>query len=177
MPDAPGSPWRELARLRVPLGFVLGVIVLWLARPTPVSLAMGVPVALAGEALRVWAAGHLEKGREVTTSGPYRRLRHPLYLGSAIMGIGLALAAARPIVALIIGLYLTLALTAAVRVEEAWLRRRFQQEYAAYAAGRVSDEARRFSLSRALVTNREHRAVMGLCALAAVLVAKAFWSR
>ena len=40
----------------------------------------------AGEALRIWAAGHLEKGREVTASGPYRWTRHPLYLGSTIIG-------------------------------------------------------------------------------------------
>jgi hypothetical protein len=33
----------------------------------------GLFVALAGEAsLRIWAAGHLEKSREVTRSGPYR---------------------------------------------------------------------------------------------------------
>ena len=32
----------------------------------------GAVVALVGEALRIWAAGHLEKSREVTRSGPYR---------------------------------------------------------------------------------------------------------
>ena len=68
---------------------------LWLARPTSRSLAIGGAMALVGEALRIWAAGHLEKGREVTRSGPYRLTRHPLYLGSAIIGVGVAIAAAR----------------------------------------------------------------------------------
>ena len=45
---------------------------LYLARPTPRSLAIGGAIALVGEMVRIWAAGHLEKGREVTQSGPYR---------------------------------------------------------------------------------------------------------
>src|SRR5262245_2562960 len=85
-----GSSWvRRLARARVPLGFVFGLVVLWLATPTPTLLLIGLPIALIGEALRVWAAGHLEKSREVTQSGPYRLFRHPLYVGSSLMGIGL----------------------------------------------------------------------------------------
>ncbi len=66
---------RVLARLRVPLGFACGALALWLARPTPRSIAAGMLVAVAGEAIRFWAAGHIEKGREVTRSGPYRFVR------------------------------------------------------------------------------------------------------
>ncbi|MGE5361373.1 MAG: hypothetical protein ACM3NQ_20340, partial [Bacteroidales bacterium] len=70
---------RRLARLRVPLGFAFGVFVFLLARPTPTTLAWGLGVSAIGEAIRLWAAGHVEKGREVTSSGPYRWTRHPLY--------------------------------------------------------------------------------------------------
>ena len=62
-------------------GFSVRRGVLWLAQPTPRSLLIGGAIAVAGELLRIWAAGHLEKGREVTRSGPYRLTRHPLYLG------------------------------------------------------------------------------------------------
>jgi protein-S-isoprenylcysteine O-methyltransferase Ste14 len=72
---------QRLARLRVPLGFLCGALAFWLARPTLASIAAGMAIAVAGEALRIWAAGHIEKGREVTRSGPYRLVRHPLYLG------------------------------------------------------------------------------------------------
>src|SRR5687768_4374284 len=78
---------RQLARWRVPLGYALGGVALWLADPTPRSLALGAAVGAVGEALRVWAAGHLEKGREVTNTGPYAVTRHPLYAGSTIMGV------------------------------------------------------------------------------------------
>ena len=55
---------------------------------------IGGVVTLVGEACRIWAAGHLEKGLEVTRSGPYRLTRHPLYIGSAIIAAGVAIAAA-----------------------------------------------------------------------------------
>ena len=55
-------------------------------------LPRDLPVALAGEAIRFWAAGHLNKSREVTRSGPYRFVAHPLYLGSSVIGAGLAIA-------------------------------------------------------------------------------------
>jgi len=70
-----------LARLRVALGWVFGVLVIILANPTAQTIAIGMSVALAGELIRIWAAGHLNKAREVTSSGPYRYVGHPLYLG------------------------------------------------------------------------------------------------
>ena len=95
-----------LARLRVPLGFVFGALVLRLAEPTARSLTLGGLIAALGEALRIWAAGHLNKSREVTMSGPYRWLAHPLYVGSSIMGAGLAIASANVGAAVLVTIYL-----------------------------------------------------------------------
>jgi protein-S-isoprenylcysteine O-methyltransferase Ste14 len=160
------STLTRLARLRVPLGFLFGAVVVWLARPTPRFLACGAAIAITGEALRVWASGHLEKGREVTSSGPYRFMRHPLYVGSTLMGVGLAVASASVPVAILVGLYLLTLVTAAVRTEEAFLRSRFGGAYDRYVSGEV--RSRRFSLTRA-IANREHRAVVGLTAALAFL--------
>jgi protein-S-isoprenylcysteine O-methyltransferase Ste14 len=161
----------RLARLRVPLGFVSGAAALILAQPTWRSLAWGLPVALMGEAVRVWAAGHLEKGREVTKSGPYRWTGHPLYLGSAIMGLGFVIAGNSLLVALVGGLYLGATLFAAIRSEEAGLRAKFGDEYVNYRAGLVTDASRRFSLARAL-RNREYRAIAGLAGAMILLALK-----
>jgi protein-S-isoprenylcysteine O-methyltransferase Ste14 len=158
--------FTRIARLRVPLGFLFGAVVVWFAQPTPRSVAWGAAIAVAGEALRVWAAGHLEKGREVTSSGPYRFIRHPLYAGSTLMGIGLAVASASMIVAALVGVYLLTFITAAVRMEEAFLRSRFGDAYDRYASGQVG--SRRFSLTRA-IANREYRAVIGLMAVLSFL--------
>jgi protein-S-isoprenylcysteine O-methyltransferase Ste14 len=169
------SVTRRLARLRVPLGFAFAVVVVWIATPTWTSLAWGLPIAALGEALRVWAAGHLEKSREVTRSGPYRYLRHPLYVGSSVMGAGLAVASGSAIVSLLVALYLGTTITAAILTENAFLRQTFGADYAAWQAGAVPTVERRFSLERA-VRNREYRAVAGLLCAAALLAYKAFVS-
>ncbi len=154
---------RLLARWRVFLGFVFAVIVVWLATPTWRSLFTGAAIAIAGESLRVWAAGHLEKSKEVTSSGPYRYTRHPLYLGSSLIGIGMAVVANNLVVAVIVIAYLALALTAAMRSEEAHLRDKFGDAYDAYAQKRAPKVDRVFSWQRA-VYNREHHSVAGLLA-------------
>jgi Phospholipid methyltransferase len=163
-----------LARRRVALGFLCGAATLVLARPTMKSIALGMSIAAAGEALRIWAAGHLNKSREVTTSGPYRWLAHPLYVGSSIMGLGLAVACRSLIVALLIAAYLAVTLTAAVKSEEAFLRRTFGDRYDRYRGGE-SDPQKRFGLGQAMA-NREYRAVIGLAAAALLLAWKATYN-
>ena len=166
------SVLRRIARLRVPIGFLSGAVVLWLAHPTLRTLTVGAIVAAAGEAIRVWAAGHLEKGREVTTTGPYTLTRHPLYVGSTIIGIGLTIACASVAVGALVLTYLAVTLTAAVRTEEAHLTEKFGEAYPDYRAGRVATAARRFSLARAW-RNREYRAVVGVLIAMALLAWRA----
>lgn len=165
---------HRIARRRVPLGFICAGAALWLARPTINSVAIGAAVALAGEAIRVWAAGHLEKGREVTMSGPYRITRHPLYFGSTVMGAGLAIASASLIVAVLVLGYLGVTLSAAIRTEEAHLTEKFGPAYPDYRGGRQRAADRHFSVARA-IKNREYRAVGGLLIALAVLSWKAWW--
>ena len=150
-----------LARRRVPLGFITALATAILARPTWRYWTIGLLVALVGEAIRVWAAGHLEKGREVTRSGPYRWTAHPLYVGSSIIAVGVVVAANSVLAALLAAVYMTATLAAAVRTEEAFLRGRFGGAYEAYRRSEGADMNRRFSLARAL-RNKEYRAVVGL---------------
>ena len=152
---------RLLARWRVFLGFVFAAIVMWLATPTRNSLLVGAAIAVIGECLRLWAAGHLEKSREVTRSGPYRYTRHPLYLGSSIIGLGIAVASHHLVVAAMVVGYLLLTLTAAMRSEEAHLREKFGDAYDAYAEKRAEPMDRPFSWPRA-IGNREHHTMIGL---------------
>ena len=162
---------HRLARLRVPAGYLFGAIALWLAAPTPRSLAMGALVGAIGEALRIWAAGHLEKGSEVTSTGPYALTRHPLYAGSILMGIGLAIAADTVPVAVLVGAYLAITVTAAIRSEEAHLTAKFGGDYPAYRDGRGPSAPRGFSVERA-VRNREYRALLGFLAVLLLLTAR-----
>lgn len=163
---------RVIARRRVTAGFILGALILWLAEPTVRLLAIGGAIALAGEAVRLWAAGHLEKGREVTSSGPYAFSRHPLYLGSSIIGVGMAVASGSVVIALVIGVFLLLTFGAAILTEEAHLTDKFGSAYPAYRDGQAASAPRRFSLQRAM-RNREYRAIVGLVIALALLAWKA----
>lgn len=172
---------ERLARWRVSLGFLFGIVVLWVAQPNALTLAAGAPIAVVGEALRVWAAGHLNKSREVTSSGPYRWFAHPLYVGSSIMGVGLAVASGSVLVAVFVAVYLTATLTAAIRSEEAFLRRAFGEQYERYRRSSETGEIvsgrnrRRFSAAQALA-NREHRAIIGVAVAMLLLILKATYN-
>lgn len=180
--------WRvwlpeALARRRVPLGFASGAVVLWLATPTGFAIAMGAGIASIGEGLRFWAAGHLNKSREVTSSGPYRWFAHPLYAGSSMLGLGLAVASRNVVVAVVIALYLAVMLTAAIKTEEAFLRKTFGVGYEHYRHGRGPLESpsrpstsRSFSLALA-IENREHRTLVGIAIALALLALKAAFPR
>ena len=162
---------RWLARRRVTLGLVAVIATLILAQPTWTAWRIGLVIAAAGEAVRVWAAGHLEKGREVTRSGPYRWTRHPLYVGSSIMALGIVIAARSMTVAMVAAIYMGSTLTAAIRMEEAFLSRAFGDSYDRYRESRDEPSGRRFSLARAM-RNREYRAAAGLTAGFALLALK-----
>ena len=160
-----------LVRRRVTLGFLVAAAALVMARPTWSTWSVGLAVAAAGEALRIWAAGHLEKGREVTRSGPYRWTRHPLYVGSAIIALGVVLASRSIIVALIGAAYIGVTIPMAIRAEEAFLHRTFGATYDLYLRDEAPPMLRRFSLTHAR-QNREYRAVAGLIGGFAILAGR-----
>lgn len=169
---------KFLARRRVPLGFLFAIVVLWLAAPTRRTLLVGASIAAIGEALRIWAAGHLNKSREVTASGPYRWFAHPLYVGSSIMGVGLAIGSGSVVVATIIVAYLAATIGAAIRSEEAFLRQKFGDRYDNYRRGRATsdpDAQRPFSVAQAMA-NREYRALGGLIVALLLLLLKATYN-
>jgi len=165
-----------LARRRVALGFATALATIVFAHPTWGTWRAGFLVALAGEAGRIWAAGHLEKSREVTRSGPYRWTRHPLYVGSTIIAVGIVIASRSAGVGVLATLYMATTLTAAIRTEEAFLRDTFGSDYDRYRDSRAEPMPRWFSFGRA-IRNREYRAVAGLLAGFALLAMKVVGSR
>ena len=170
--EVPVSAWLiRVARLRVTVGFGVAAAAFWLARPSWLSLGAGAGVALVGESLRIWAAGHVEKGKEVTTSGPYRWMRHPLYVGSLLLGAGFAAASRHPVAFALVFVYLVGSLSVAARLEEATLRAKFGDVYDRYAAGTAGLTHRPYSMDRAR-RNREAQTVLGVLAALAILAMK-----
>jgi len=173
------------SRFRVPAGWLVGLVVAALAQPTALSMAVGLPLALLGEALRVWASGHIEKTQRLATGGPYARSRNPLYVGSVLIALGVAVACASPWVVLAVAAYFLAFYPSVVREEAAFLRQKFAAEYAAWAAVvplfwprlmPAGPRESRFEWSR-VARNREWRTALALPLLAGLLVALPFLRR
>jgi hypothetical protein len=168
------------ARWRVRLGYPLAIVVLVLARPTPRSILAGGMVGAAGLAVRGLAAGHLHKQTVLTMTGPYAYTRNPLYLGSAILALGAAVATWSWIAAGILCAYFAVFYSIAMRREEQELRLQHGEAFDAYAnavplflpsltAAKVSESAAgSFSLAQ-YAKNREYRAAVGFLLLLALL--------
>jgi len=132
--------------IAVMLGFFTYIVnparMRWSSMPLPVWLRwLGVGIALIGGALFVWTLRNLGKNltdtvvtrREHTlvTTGPYRWVRHPFYVGAALSILGNALAAANWFLLGGGALVFTL-LAIRTRIEEAQLLARFGGAYEAY---------------------------------------------
>ena len=119
-------------RWRVRLGYPLAIAVLWFARPTPRSILTGALVGLIGLWIRAFAAGYLHKQEVLTVTGPYAYTRNPLYLGSAILALGVGIATHRWVSLAILGVYFALFYSIVMRREENELRPRHGASFEEY---------------------------------------------
>jgi protein-S-isoprenylcysteine O-methyltransferase Ste14 len=127
------KPYADfVARLRVPCGFLLLIAFAWLAEPTELSLAVGLPVGALGLLLRGWAAGHLAKNERLSMSGPYAFIRNPLYAGTLVAAAGVVIASRNFFLMLIFTVVFLLVYLPVIELEEQHLRNIFP-EYTAYA--------------------------------------------
>ena len=126
--------YSEIAkRLRLPLGFLLGITYLVFARPTPLTLAVGGAIALVGVIVRGWASGHISKNERLATSGPYAHTRNPLYFGSFLIAAGFAVAAHWALLLLVVAFF-ALIYVPTMQREKANIAGRFPEAYGSYAA-------------------------------------------
>jgi protein-S-isoprenylcysteine O-methyltransferase Ste14 len=172
---------EAIARWRVPVGWLLGLLALWVAEPSRIYLIVGVLVALTGEAVRLWASGYLEKDRRLTTEGPYAWTRNPLYLGSLFVGLGFILATGKPLLLVVLAALFAAVYFPVMKREAARLEAAFPGDYPRYASRvplfipRIPREdgagGAGFSWSQVWV-NREPVTVVGLVLVVVILWAK-----
>lgn len=174
-----------MSRLRVPAGYVVGLVAVALARPDARSIALGMALAVLGETVRLWASGHIEKTQALATGGPYAHTRNPLYFGSLLMALGVGVAAASPWVVGLVAAYFLAFYPAVIREEAAFLRAKFGSAYDDWAAAvpaffprivPAGSRASRFSWER-VRSNREWRTLAALPLLGVVLWVRGMLSR
>ncbi len=175
------ASWGKLAqKIRVPAGTLLGVIFLLVMHPSVRSLWIGGVVTFIGALLRIWAAGHIDKGKTLTQGGPYAFTRNPLYLGSFFMAVGI-LAAGQGywllmfFAAFFLGFYYPV-----MKAEEQELVQGYGEAFIKYAQ-RVPFFFPRFQPTikgsstfrwSRVYKNREHRTLAGLFLVQAFLILK-----
>ena len=174
------ATWSRVARrIRVPLSFAFAIAYVWLAHPTRTSLLIGGLLLVPGLLLRGLASGHVQKDRQLTTSGPYAYTRNPLYLGSLILAAGFVVAARSWwIPAILLAMFIAIYVPV-IAGEERYLRQRFPEydDYSRYVPRfamrltRYGNQRGTFSSGR-YWKHREYNAVLGCVALLAVLVVK-----
>ncbi|MEQ8764143.1 MAG: isoprenylcysteine carboxylmethyltransferase family protein [Planctomycetota bacterium] len=55
---------------------------------------LGLLLVITGAGIRLWSSGYLDKGQRydhISTGGPYRFVRHPLYVGNFLLTVGFGL--------------------------------------------------------------------------------------
>jgi protein-S-isoprenylcysteine O-methyltransferase Ste14 len=76
---------KKIRRIPIFIGAVLLVI---FAKPNLIGMMVGMILIFFGEAIRIWAAGHLQKNEVLTVTGPYAYVKNPLYIGTILITMG-----------------------------------------------------------------------------------------
>src|SRR3954470_8313310 len=127
----------------VPL-LALAALLVWRSRgpASPLWLAAGLVLCLAGQALRAWVLGLVQDGTSgqnekliavaLNTEGPYALTRNPLYLGNLGITLGLCVVAHDPWLILLVSALFALQYQFIIAAEEEFLRGRFGAAYDDY---------------------------------------------
>ncbi len=149
-PTVEGQNWSgRLARMPIWLGYIV-LVVIWvyplgmvLIRRTAVSSSLAVAICALGLLVSIWsrrALGkewsrdvELKQGHKLVERGPYALVRHPIYTGHLLMGMGTAIGSGllvgfAGLALFFVGFWIKL------RQEERLLVRNFPEEYPAYRA-------------------------------------------
>ncbi len=107
-----------------------------------VASVVGITLMIMGLAIRLWSMQTLgrfytriltiSEGQKIVEEGPYRIIRHPGYLGTLLVWIGLPASQANWMAVCLVILVMGMAYGRRIKAEEAMLVREFGEEYRKY---------------------------------------------
>lgn len=111
------------------VGIVCLTILLYLAEPSPKSVAVGFFFVIAGMFFRAWSSGYINKDNELATDGPYALTRNPLYFGNFVLGLGIAIAGNNIYSYLIFFIFYLMFFPFLMIIEHKRLKKKFGKKY------------------------------------------------
>jgi len=181
----------SLNEQRLKLVWLLILPFFYFARPTTTLLIWGGASTMVGAVIRAWSAGHIRKDSQLCTSGPYAFTRNPLYLGSFLLGLGVAVAGGQWLFLLAFLIFFGWAYGKTIRAETIQLEELFGDVFRDYRRAvpvliprltpyrrpdspTEAEPAPGFSF-RMYWLNSEYEAALGILAGFAFLVIKMVW--
>jgi protein-S-isoprenylcysteine O-methyltransferase Ste14 len=176
-------------RMLIASGFAVALLVFADPGKHEKLLIPGIVSIAFGQFIRLWGTGHLHKNKVLATGGPYSFVRHPLYVGTFFIMLGLALISGSRIVLyglLPVGLLVFFIYYAPKkeRVESDRLQRKFGETFDRYKAAvhgyfppRLTpypDRQGRFAFA-GIVENREYLIALAVAFGVAVILVKYFF--
>ena len=134
---------------------------------------LGLALVILGVATRSLSAGTIRKNAELASTGLYVLVRHPLYLGSFLLAIGVNLIIWNPLIAGVTAALLLITYVPTIRQEETYLAGKFGEDWTRFAAQtprlipRLSRLGQVFPLEWSYAQwrrNHEYEAVLGATA-------------
>ena len=140
--------WKRLGKPRFLLVYPLAACFFFFSHVTEALLGVGVGFIVLGEFLRLWADGYVGHNKvnrsgksgsrakvgQFITAGPYAFVRHPLYLGTFLIGMGFCFAMGNLWLSLVAWISFIVVYRAKMAEEEELLQEERGEEYALYRA-------------------------------------------
>lgn len=111
---------------------IIGLVAL---QTTPEWILAGLPFLLVGIILHLWAKGCLHQEQEVTSSGPYRFVRHPFYTANAILDMGIAIMSGWWVLPAVLPIWWLAVYVPVMRREEQIMTSLFGEKYVQFSQG------------------------------------------
>ncbi|HOC03145.1 MAG TPA: isoprenylcysteine carboxylmethyltransferase family protein [Candidatus Ratteibacteria bacterium] len=118
-----------ISRIRVPAGWFFFILVACIGK---FEKTWPVILILIGEAFRTIAAGTIIKNEKLATEGVYNIVRHPLYLGSFCIALGLCFICNEILIWIYFLIFFPATYIAAIKIEEKWLKTKFKDSFEEY---------------------------------------------